>query len=282
MSSGGAQPQPWTEVADAGGDGAFAVDMDSGFEIGPGVCNGGYVLAVLHQVARLALADVGAGTTSALSVSSQFLAPTPPGRATVQITRMRTGRSVSRIDFELISGGRTTVRAMWSFVAPAEEDGSWWRSVQPPVMPEPTDCRPMPQLRPDSVPWPAIYWDRVELLVDPATGGFLDGTPSGRGEIRTWWSSRQPRVPDAGLMLVALDAMPPCTFELGRPIGASPTVSLEARFYFDPETVGEPEEPYLVRQQVLTAGPTTADQADEVWDRSGRLLATATQVNWLL
>ena len=275
-------PQPWAAVTDAGADGAFAVDMDGGFEIGPGVCNGGYVLAVMHQVALTAMDAVGTATTSALAVSSQFLAPTPPGPATVRIARLRTGRSVSRVDVDLDSGGRTTVRAMWSFLAPAAGDTTPWRSVDPPVIPAPADCRAMPRQRPDSAPWPSIYWDRVELLMDPATAGFLDGAPSGRGEIRTWWSSRQPRIPDAGLLLVALDAMPPCTFDLDRLIGASPTVSLEARFYCDPGTLGTAVGPFLVRQQVLTAGAATADQTDEVWDDSGRLLATATQINWLL
>lgn len=275
-------PLPWTAVLDAGPDGVSGVDIDGGFEIGAGVCNGGYVLAVLHQVAQAALMAVGAATTAALSVSSQFLAPTPPGPATVRITRMTTGRSVSRVEVDLDTGGRTTVRATFSFVAPAGGGDEQWRSVDPPAVASAGDCRPMPRLRPDRVPWPPIYWHRVELLVDPGTSGFLDGAPSGRGEIRTWWSSRQPRVPDAGLLLVALDAMPPCTFDLGRPIGASPTVSLEARFYGGPGPDDPGTGPFLVRQQVLTAGPVTADQADEVWDTSGRLLATATQINWLL
>ena len=282
MTGAEAAPQPWTTVTDAGADGVFSVDMDGGFEIGAGVCNGGYVLAVLHQVALAAVTAVGASTTSALAVSSQLLAPTPPGPATVRVARMRTGRSVSRVDIDLDSGGRTTVRAAWSFVVPAADESVQWCSLEPPVVPAPESCREMPRMRPDSIPWPAIYWDRVELLIDPATGGFLDGAPSGRGEIRTWWSSRQPRAADAGLLLLALDAMPPCTFDLDRPIGASPTVSLEARFYCDPGPLGASTGPFLVRQQVLTAGPATADQTDEVWDRSGRLLATATQINWLL
>ena len=139
----------------------------------------------------------------------------------------------------------------------------------------------MPTMRGDTA-WPTMYRDRIELLVDPATSGFLDGEPSGRGEIRTWWSSRQPRVADAGLLLLALDAMPPGTMELEGVATGSPTVQLEARLYCDEAGLRSVSGPFVVRQRVLTAGAVTADQVCEVWDRSGRFLASATQVNWLL
>lgn len=279
---GPAGPIPWAPVSVIDPDGVFGVDMDGEFAIADGVCNGGYVLAVIHQVALEALTGVGATTTSAAAVSSQFLAPTAPGPATVRIARMRTGRTLSRVDVELESGGRTAVRACLSFLAPAQPSGGMWRSVDPPAMAAPEACRQMPRLRRDSLPWPSIYWTRIELLVDPATSGFMDGTPSGRGEIRTWWSTRDERVPDAGLLLLALDAMPPGTMELDRVMGGSPTVQLEARLYADRSSLAAASRPFVSRQQVLTAGEFTADQVCEVWDSSGRFLASATQVNWLL
>lgn len=275
-------PIPWTQVSPTGSDDAFLVDMDGGFAIGEGVCNGGYVLAVLHQVGLAALRAAGSSTTSALAVSSQFLAPTPPGPATVRIARMKLGRSLSRVDVELDSGGRTAVRAVLSFRAPAGSPATPWCSVVPPSIPAPAECRSMPRRRGGSEPWPSIYWDRIELLVAPESGGFLDGRPSGRGEIKTWWSARDRRVPDAGLLLAAMDAMPPATFELQRDVGRSPTVQLEARVHYDEAHLRSVDTPLIVRQQVLTAGAVAADQACEVWDRSGRLLASGTQVNWLL
>ena len=256
--------------------------MDAGFCIADGVCNGGYVLAVMHQVALVALQRVGSATTSALAVSSQFLAPTAPGPATVRVTRMHTGRSLSRLDLELDSMGRTAVRAGLSFLVPSGAASGPWCSVDPPTLPEPGSCRPMPEMRGDSLPWPSMYRSRIELLVDPATSGFMDAAPSGRGTITTWWSTREDRVMDAGLLLLALDAMPPGTMELDRDVGRTPTVQLEARFYADGPALESVSGPLIARQQVLTAGRFTADQMCQVWDRTGRLLASATQINWLV
>ncbi len=276
---------PWAQVSEVHADGVFEVEMDGGFAIADGVCNGGYVLAVLHQVALAALTDVGASATSAVAVSSQFLAPTPPGPATVRIARMKTGRTLGRVEVELDSGRGTAVRAVLLFLTPSAETAEpseLWRSVEPPAMAAPGDSRPMPTRRSDSVAWPTMYQDRIELLVDPATSGFLDGRPSGRGEIRTWWSLRNRRIMDAGLLLLALDAMPPGTMELAGVATGSPTVQLEARLYADEAALRSVSWPFIVRQQVLTAGRVTADQACELWDASGRFLASATQVNWLL
>lgn len=272
---------PWAPMEADGREG-FAVVMDGGYTIAEGVCNGGYVLAVLHQVALAALADAGAATTSAVAVSGQFLAPTPAGPARVAITRLRAGRHLSRVDLEIGAGGRTTVRGALSFIAPMEPPAALWSSVSPPIIAARGQCRPMPPRRTGSMIWPTMYEDRIELLVDPRTSGFLDGEPSGDGEIQAWWSLRDQRVMDAGLLLLALDAMPPATMELKGATGGSPTVQLEARLYADRATLQSLGGSFIVRQQVLTAGPVTADQACEVWDPAGRFLASATQVNWQL
>ena len=256
--------------------------MDGGFAIAEGVCNGGYVLAVVHQIALAALVGSGAATTSAVAVSAQFLAPTAPGPATVRLSGLRTGRNLSRVEAEIESAGRISVRAVLLFLAPGDPGTQRWCSVDPPMMAAPVDCRPMPATRGETFVWPTMYQDRIELLVDPATSGFLDGRPSGRGEIKTWWASRQVRSADAGLLLLALDAMPPGTMELEGVVAGSPTVQLEARLYCDGAGLRSASAPFRVRQQVLTAGTVTADQTCEVWDRSGRFLASATQVNWLL
>lgn len=159
--------------------------MDGSWAIGEGVCNGGYVMAVLHEIARSVLVSAGASTLSAVAAHGEFLAPTPPGPVRVNVVHRVIGRSLSRVELTLHSGDRTCVRAGLAFgVGFAEETAVWCRSTAPPLSAE-EGCVPMPELRPDGSAWPPLY-RRLALRLDPSVAGFLAGAPSGRGELKGW------------------------------------------------------------------------------------------------
>lgn len=76
--------------------------------------------------------------------------------------------------------------------------------------------------------------------------------------------------------------MPPATVELDRMAGRSPTVRFDAHLYSNAARLGTCIGPLIVRQQVWATRGIVADQHCAVWDAGGRLLASATQLNWLL
>ncbi len=65
-------------------------------------------------------------------------------------------------------------------------------------------------------------WQRLDLRLDPACVGWAVGRPSGRGVIQGWLRMADGREPDPLLLLLAADALPPVTFDLGRSAGRRP------------------------------------------------------------
>src|SRR5262249_46693882 len=71
----------------------------------------------------------------------------------------------------------------------------------------------------------AGYAGQVDLRLDPATSGWLRGEPHGVPEMRGYFQLREERLPDAYLLALAVDALPPVIFGITR-AGWSPTVEL--------------------------------------------------------
>ena len=155
------------------------IELDDAFAIAEGTCNGGYVLHVLHDTAKAMVS--GDPGPSALAVTAHFLAPTPPGSALVRNVVVVRGRTLSRIALELHAADRVSVRAEFTFVRTAGRQATAWPGLVFPRIPEPERCVYIPNLRHDGSSWPLMYRDRVAVLLDPETTGFLEGRPSGRG-----------------------------------------------------------------------------------------------------
>ena len=66
---------------------------------------------------------------------------------------------------------------------------------------------------------------RLDLRFDPATSGWAIGMPSGRGVIQAWFGFADGRPVDALSLLLAVDVLPPASFDLGKP-GWAPTLEL--------------------------------------------------------
>ncbi len=112
---------------------------------------------------------------------------------------------------------------------------------------------------------------RFDMRFDVASAGWAMGAPSGRGLIQCWF--RLPdREPDPISLLLAVDAMPPATFDLGM-YGWAPTLELTAHVRAKPA-------PGWLRLHHATrnvAGGMFEEDA-EVWDSSGRLVAQSRQL----
>jgi hypothetical protein len=118
----------------------------------------------------------------------------------------------------------------------------------------------------------AGYAAQVDLRMDPATTGWRRGEPSGVPEMRGYFSLREQRDPDAYLLAVAVDALPPVVFGLGA-LGWAPTVELTWHM----RAVPAPG-PLQVIAWCRHVSDGWFDGEAEVWDAAGRLVAQGSQL----
>jgi len=112
----------------------------------------------------------------------------------------------------------------------------------------------------------------VEVLLDPACTGWRQHEPSGVPEMRGYVRLREHRDPDALLLALAVDALPPVVFGLGA-TGWAPTVELTWHMRGVP--VPGPLQ-VAARCRHVSAG--WFDEEVEVWDAAGRLVAQSRQL----
>jgi hypothetical protein len=118
----------------------------------------------------------------------------------------------------------------------------------------------------------ASLLDRLDLRLDPACAGWAVGRPSGRGFLQGWLRLADGRQPDPLMLLLAVDALPPVTFDLGLP-GWAPTLELTAHV----RAVPAPGWLKVVHRTRNFAGGLMEEDA-EVWDEAGRLVAQSRQL----
>jgi Thioesterase-like superfamily len=118
----------------------------------------------------------------------------------------------------------------------------------------------------------AGYAAQVDLRMDPATTGWRHGEPSGIPEMRGYFRLREQRDPDAYLLAVAVDALPPVVFGLGA-LGWAPTVELTWHM----RAVPAPG-PLQVAARCRHVSGGWFDGEAEVWDAAGRLVAQGRQL----
>ena len=113
---------------------------------------------------------------------------------------------------------------------------------------------------------------QVEVLLDPASTGWRSNEPSGLPEMRGYFRLREDRDPDALLLALAVDALPPVVFGLGA-TGWAPTVELTWHM----RAVPAPG-PLQVATRCRHVSGGWFDEEAEVWDASGRLVAQSNQI----
>ena len=251
------------------GPGRYGVRLDPGWAIGS-KANGGYLLAVL---ARAAVAEAAQGAVADLphpaAVSAHFLAAPDPGPAEVAVEVLRHGRSASQLRATLLAGGRACVAALVTCGRLPAAGPPYWSGVPVPELPAETDCVPVPAGDPR---FPVPLFGEIGLRLDPASAGFAAGRPGGTGELRGW--ARVTEVPpDPYALLVALDCLPPATFDLGLAGSWVPTLELTAYLRALPA-----DGPLRVRQRARLVAADRVDEECDVWDSTGALVGSAHQL----
>ena len=192
-----------TAVTAAEGGGLVA-DLDPGWDVGGGILNGGYLLAV---VARAAVLDSPHPHPVALSAS--YLRATGPGPATLAVTPGSAGRTLAHSSVVLGTADGPTL-AVQATTATLGDDVPVYSSPMPEVA-GPEEClaaQAGANLGGHPVPEVGIR-HRVETRMDPATAGWAVGRPSGEPLMRAWVRLADGHDPDPFSLILFSDVLPP-------------------------------------------------------------------------
>jgi acyl-coenzyme A thioesterase PaaI-like protein len=253
------------------GDGWYAARPDERFAIisgngSVGAVNGGVLLATVLR----AVLDTSPHPDP-VATSAHFLRVARLEPAQVQVTWLKQGKTAATARAALIQDGScvldTTVTT-GALGAPGEGGLSW--TGEPPKLPPVEACTGFADFQGETRR--TGYAGQVDLRLDPATSGWLRGRPQGVPEMRGYFQLTQERLPDAYLLALAVDALPPVIFGIAR-AGWSPTVELTWHMRAQPA-------PGLLRLAARSrhVGGGWFDEESEVWDSAGRLVAQSRQI----
>lgn len=246
-------------------EGHYAADLDPGWAVGAGI-NGGYQLSVVGNAIRAALP----AQPDPFVLSAYFLSPAQAGPATVEVTPRRLGRTAT-VAADLRQGDETRLTVLATYGDLATQPDRVETTAEPLDLPPREACRSSDGAIPE-VRRIAPLIDRFEMLFHPEHRGWFGEPASGRGEIAAWFRLRDGSEPDPISLLMILDALPPVTFELGRP-GWAPTIELTAHVR------ARPAPGWLrVRHVTRNVAGDMFEEDCEVWDSRDRLVAQARQL----
>ena len=246
--------------------GEYDADLGSGWVVGAGV-NGGYLLATIGRAIALAVP----AKPDPISISAYYLSASAPGPATVSTRVLREGGSVATVAADLAQGGTARITALATYGDLAGLPDDVRTTATPPDLPPRDQCVGNADAPPEFQAMAPPLLSRFDMLFDPRSIGWAIGRPSGRGLIQAWF--RLPdREPDPLSLLLADEAMPPVTFDLGMP-GWAPTLELTAHVR------ARPAPGWLkVRHATRNLAGGMFEEDCEVWDAAGRLVAQSRQL----
>lgn len=253
------------------GEDLHEVALDAGWSVGGGI-NGGFQMAVVGQV----LAAVVPGKPHPVTFSTHFLSAATAGPARVRTRILRDGGRFATLAADLVQDDarqgetvRVSVTATYTDLATSPDDV---RTTATPFALAPLEECVSTSFAPPELREVAPLMDRFDMRFDPACIGWALGAPSGIGELRAWFRVEEDVAADPVQLLLAVDALPPVTFDLGLP-GWAPTVQLTAHVR------AVPSPGWLrLRQVTRNVAGGLFEEDCEVWDEAGRLVAQARQL----
>ena len=271
-SSGSSEFDTGIAVTPRAGDPAtYDAELGAGWQIGAGI-NGGMLLATVANALRESLSDgEGEGHADPLSMSAYYLSASKPGPARIDTTVLRRGGSMSTAEASLSQEGSERLRVLATYGDLAALPDDVRTTATPPELPPVEECVASDQSPPSFLEQAGLL-QRLDLRLDPAYVGWAVGKPSGTGRIQGWLRMADGREPDPLLLLLALDALPPVTFDLGM-LGWVPTLELTAHV----RAVPAPGWLRVTHATRNLAGGLLEEDA-EVWDEEGRLVAQSRQL----
>jgi Thioesterase-like superfamily len=292
------------------GDGVYEARPDQRFAIvapggtAPPAVNGGVMIATVLR----AVLDCSP-LPHPVATSAHFLRVAKLAPAEIHVTWLKTGRTAATARAALIQGGEavleTTVTtgsvpvslpaavrvgamaadaaaaasgayspagADGVLAAPAENGELIWTGL-PPALPPIEECVELGPWRGTFAPdGTSGYAGQIKMLFDPAVTGWADHEPNGLPEMRGYFGLREDRDPDALLLALAVDGLPPVVFGLGA-TGWAPTVELTMYMRMVPAPG-----PLRVSARSRHVSGGWFDEEAEVWDSADNLVAQSRQI----
>jgi len=249
--------------AAAGTTSLWSGDIAEGWAIA-GNANGGYVLAIAARAMAGAL-----GRPDPVTVTAHYLAPGQPGPVSVVVDITKQGRKFGTATATVATEDRVVLQVLGTFGELADVAGPELIDIEPPPMPPPDQCVPMPVLDPSRLP----FMGNVDLQLHPEDAGFLRTEPSGNALMRGWFRLHNEEHADAIALLCAADSFPPAIFNTTLPRGWTPTMELTVHVR------SRPRQGWLrcrFSTHFVTGG--FLEETGELWDVAGRLVAQSRQL----
>jgi acyl-CoA thioesterase len=241
------------------GDFRYGVDLSGLWNVGP-VPNGGYLIALAGKAMAAACSH-----QDPLTITGHYLRPAQPGPGELVVTPIKQGGTFDNAQVSLVQEGSERCRFIAAYGSLGQISGPNWRGGEPPVMPPPEACEPLPGT--------VVLNGRYESRFDPASLAWLRGERADDAEFRVWIRHADGRANDAWSILLFADALPPPVFNRFGPSGWVPTVELTVHLRAIPA-------PGFVkccfRTRFVTNGLLEAD--GELWDAKGQLVALSRQL----
>ncbi|MCU1616846.1 MAG: uncharacterized protein JWO98_4386 [Frankiales bacterium] len=254
-----------TAVERAEGGGLVA-NLDPGWDVGAGILNGGYLLAVAARAAAFYSPH-----PHPVALSASYLRATGPGAATLTVTPGPAGRTLAHSSV-LLGDAAGPSLAVQATTATLGTDAPVWSEPAPRVPPV-EECLPEDAGGPADPTVPEVGLRRqVETRLDPATAGWAQGEPSGEPVMRAWVRLTDGSVPDPFSLVLFADVLPPTSWGLGL-FGWSPTVQLQVLIRALPAPGW-----CLVESRAGEVAAGWMDENYRIWDATGRLVAQSRQL----
>jgi hypothetical protein len=248
------------------GEGAYAADLADGWRVGGGL-NGGYLLSVMGNAVKASVPS----KPDPIAVSAHYLSASVPGPAVVETRVLRQGGSLATVAAELRQADDVRITALATYGDLSGLPTEKTNFSAEPVLPPRAECVSN-EFAPAEMRAIAPVMDRFDMLFDPATIGWAVGEPSGRGHLQAWFRLKDGRDPDPIELLMVCDALPPVTFDLGKP-GWAPTLELTVHI----RAIPAPGWLKVSHRTKHVLGGMFEEDC-EVWDSAGNLVAQSRQL----
>ena len=204
-----------------------------------------------------------------VAVAATYVGASTEGPAEVTTRIVRHG-TLTTVAADLTQDGAPRITALATFSDLARLTDEVGTTAVAPVLPPPEECVATSDGPPEFLRTAPLV-ERFEMRLTPRSVGWALGEPSRTGVLEGWF--RLPgREPDPLMLLLACDAMPPVTFDLGRP-GWAPTVQLTTHVRAVPAPGW-----LALRQSTSNLAGGFFEEDCEIWDSAGRLVAQSRQL----
>jgi hypothetical protein len=265
------QPDPSAFAAatavDRAEGGGLAAVLDPGWDVGAGILNGGYLLAVAARAAT-----VESPHPHPVALSASYLRATGPGPVTLAVTPGPAGRTLAHSSV-LLSDATGPTLVVQATTATLGDEPPLYADPLPDVPPVEKCLAADAGAQLGGRPVPEVGLRRqVETRLDPATAGWAVGAPSGEPVMRGYVRLTDGSPPDPFSLILFADVLPPTSWGLGL-FGWSPTVQLQVlvRALPAPGWV-------LVESRASEVAGGWLDENYRIWDSTGRLVAQSRQL----